>query len=64
MSYRKLGENDEEVIKNKFILNIIKCLKYESVEICNNILFFLIFLFGLSNALQFGEKWTEGRFCY
>lgn len=41
----------------KFKINIINCLKYESVEICNNILFFLIFLFGLSNALQFGEKY-------
>ncbi len=41
----------------KFKINIINCIKYESVEICNNILFFLIFLFGLSNALQFGEKY-------
>lgn len=41
----------------KFVINIINCLRYESVEICNNILFFLIFLFGLSNALQFGEKY-------
>lgn len=43
--------------KFRFEINIINCLKYESVEICNNILFFLIFLFGLSNALQFGEKY-------
>ena len=41
----------------KFEISIINCLKYASVEICNNILFFLIFLFGLSNALQFGEKY-------
>lgn len=41
----------------KFKINILNCFKYESVEICNNILFFLIFLFGLSNALQFGEKY-------
>lgn len=41
----------------KFEISIINCLKYESVEICNNILFFLILLFGLSNALQFGEKY-------
>ncbi len=38
-------------------ISIINCLKYESVDICNNILFFLIFLFGLSNALQFGEQY-------
>lgn len=43
--------------KFEFKISIINCLKYESVEICNNILFFLIFLFGLSNALQFGEKY-------
>ena len=41
----------------KFKINILNCFRYESVEICNNILFFLIFLFGLSNALQFGEKY-------
>ena len=44
--------------KFKFELHIIKYIKYESVEIVNNILFFLIFLFGLSNALEFGEKYT------
>lgn len=44
--------------KFKFELHIIKYIKYESVEIANNILFFLIFLFGLSNALEFGEKYT------
>lgn len=44
--------------KFKFDLHIIKYIKYESVEIANNILFFLIFLFGLSNALEFGEKYT------
>ena len=44
--------------KFKFKLHIIKYIKYESVEIVNNILSFLIFLFGLSNALEFGEKYT------
>ena len=39
-------------------IKIWNCIKYESVEICNNILFFLIFLFGLSNALQFGDKYV------
>ena len=39
-------------------ISIINCLKYESVDICNNILFFLIFLFGLSNALEYGEKYA------
>lgn len=44
--------------KFKFELHIIKYIKYESVEIANNILFFLIFLFGLNNAMEFGEKYT------
>lgn len=44
--------------KFKFELHIIKYIKYESVEIANNILFFLIFLFSLSNAMEFGEKYT------
>lgn len=43
--------------KFKFKVHIIKYIKYESVEIANNILFFLIFLFGLSNALEFGKKY-------
>lgn len=42
----------------KFEIHIIKYIRYESVEIANNLLFFLIYLFGLSNALQFGEKYT------
>lgn len=44
--------------KFKLKLNILKCLKYDSVELFNNIAFLLIFLFGLSNALEFGEKYT------
>lgn len=44
--------------KFKLKLNILKCIKYDSVELFNNIAFFLIFLFGLSNALNFGEKYA------
>lgn len=43
--------------KFKFKIHLIRYIKYESVEIANSILFFLIFLFGLSNALEFGEKY-------
>lgn len=39
-------------------LNVFKCIKYDSVELFNNIAFFLIFLFGLSNALKYGEQFT------
>ncbi len=44
--------------KFKFGLNIINCIKYDSVELFNNIAHFFIFLFGLSNALEFGEKYA------
>ena len=44
--------------KFKFNINVLKCIKYDSVELFNNIAFFLIFLFGLSNAINFGEKYT------
>lgn len=43
--------------KFKLELNIFNLIKYESVNISNNLLFFFIFLFGLSNALNFGEKY-------
>lgn len=50
------------IIKNsdkfKLKLNIPKCIKYDFVELFNNIGFLLIFLFGLSNAINFGEKYT------
>lgn len=44
--------------KFKLKLNIFNCIKYDSVELFNNIAFFLIFLFGLSNALEFGEEYA------
>ena len=50
------------IIKNsdkfKLRLNIFKCIKYDSVVLFENIGFLLIFLFGLSNAINFGEKYT------
>ncbi len=44
--------------KFKFNINVLKCIKYDSVELFNNIAFFLIFLFGLSNALEYGEQFA------
>ena len=44
--------------KFKLKLDILKCIKYNSVELFNNIAFFIIYLFGLSNALQFGERYA------
>ena len=44
--------------KFKFKCNVIKWIKYDSVEMFNNLAFFLIFLFGLSNALEYGEEYA------
>lgn len=44
--------------KFNFNINVLKCIKYDSVELFNNIAFFLIFLFGLSNALEYGEMYA------
>jgi len=45
--------------KFKFNINVLKCIKYDSVELFNNVAFFLIFLFGLSNALEYGEMYAN-----
>ena len=42
----------------KFKCNVMNFIKYDSVEIFNNLAFFLIFLFGLSNALEYGVKYA------
>lgn len=44
--------------KFKLRINIFKYFKYDSVEIVNSIFFFFIFLFGLSNALEFGVEYA------
>ena len=44
--------------KFKFNINVLKCIKYDSVELFNNIAFFFIFLFGLSTALEYGEMYA------
>lgn len=50
------------LIKNcnefSYKLSIINCIRYDSVELFNNIFFLFIFLFGLSNALEYGEKYA------
>ena len=43
--------------KFNFKCNVMNFIKYDSVEIFNNFAFFLIFLFGLSNALEYGAKY-------
>ncbi len=42
----------------KFKINLLKNTKYESVSIVKNAFFFMTYLFGFSNALEFGEEYT------
>lgn len=44
----------KESDKFELKLNIFSSIKYDSVELINNIAFFFIFLFGLSNAFEYG----------
>lgn len=50
------------VIKNldkfKFSINLLNCMKYDLVELFSSISFFIIYLFGFSNAFEFGEKYV------
>ena len=55
-----ITENDTMLkILNKYGINSSSALKNkDSVELFNNIAFFFIFLFGLSNAMEFGSQYT------
>lgn len=44
--------------KFRFSLHLLWQIKYDSTSLSQNILFLLIFLFGLSNAMEFGEKYA------
>lgn len=44
--------------KFRFKFNISDYFKYDSVAVVNNIFFFLIFLFGLSNSFQYGIEYA------
>lgn len=45
------------VKKTKFQINIINCIKYDSVYLFAEISMFIIYLFGFKNAFNFGEKY-------
>ena len=47
----------KEYRKFKFKINLLKNIKYESVSIVQNTFFFMTYLFGFSNALEFGEEY-------
>lgn len=50
------------VVKNldkfKFSINLFNCIKYDSVELFTQLNFLIIYLFGFSNAFEFGEKYV------
>lgn len=52
--YKALSGN-----KKGFYINIRKCVQYESSGIVNYVMFFLIFLIGLSNTMSYGIKYAE-----
>lgn len=43
--------------KFRFRLNIFNCFKYDSTALASNVISFFVFLFGLSNALEFGPQY-------
>ncbi len=43
--------------RTKFRINIINCIKYDSVYLFAEISMFVIYLFGLKNSFNFGEKY-------
>ena len=43
--------------KFKFKINLLKNIKYESVPIVKDTFYFITYLFGFSNALEFGEEY-------
>lgn len=44
--------------KFEFKCNVLNFIKYDSVEIFNSLAFFIIYLFGLSNALEYGIEFA------
>lgn len=46
-----------EANKFKFSFHLSDFIKYDSVDICNSLFFFIIFLFGISNATSYGVEY-------
>lgn len=47
----------KEFNKFQFDFHLIKYIRYDSVDICDNIFFFLIYFLGISNVASFGEEY-------
>ena len=43
--------------KFKFSFHLFKFIKYDSVDVCDRLFFFLIYLFGISNAASYGSQY-------
>lgn len=48
----------KNIDKFKFSIHIFKWIKYDSVDLSTSIMFFLIYLFGLSRTINYGEEYT------
>lgn len=44
--------------KFKYKINIIKWIKYDSVDLCNSIFLLIVYLFGFSNTFDFGPEYA------
>lgn len=42
----------------RFRLNILHCIKYDSVDLASAVIYLLIFLFGFSSSFAYGENFT------
>jgi len=42
----------------RFRLNILHCIKYDSVDLASAVIYLLIFLFGFSSSFAYGESFT------
>lgn len=45
--------------KFKFDFHLFKFIKYDSVDFCDRLFFFLIYLFGISNAASYGTQYIS-----
>ena len=43
--------------KTKFKINLVNCIKYDSVYLSAELSMFIIYLFGFKNSFNFGEKY-------
>ena len=47
----------KEFQRFKLDLHLLKCIRYDSIDICDSLFCFLIYLFGISTVASFGEEY-------